>query len=332
LENYLIENGRPLISIVTPCYNEEGNVCELYYAVKEQFEKLGKYNYEHIYIDNCSTDGTPAILEELAAKDKNVKVIFNSRNFGHIRSPYYALLQANGDAVIQMASDFQDPPEMIGDFIAKWEEGYKVVVGVKPKSKESPIMFLIRKMYYSFVRKLSEVELIDNFTGFGLYDKKIINILRDIKDPYPYLRGLICEIGFERAVIEFEQPRRKRGITKNNFFTLYDIAVLGITSYSKVPLRLATIMGFLISIISLLVAVAYFVVKLIWWSKFSLGLAPLVIGLFFFSSVQLFFIGVMGEYIGNIFTRVSNRPIVIEKNRLNFNNPDEKLDNKVSVK
>jgi glycosyltransferase involved in cell wall biosynthesis len=332
LENYLIENGRPLISIVTPCYNEEGNVCELYYAVKEQFEKLGKYNYEHIYIDNCSTDGTPAILEELAAKDKNVKVIFNSRNFGHIRSPYYALLQANGDAVIQMASDFQDPPEMIGDFIAKWEEGYKVVVGVKPKSKESPIMFLIRKMYYSFVRKLSEVELIDNFTGFGLYDKKIINILRDIKDPYPYLRGLICEIGFERAVIEFEQPRRKRGITKNNFFTLYDIAVLGITSYSKVPLRLATIMGFLISIISLLVAVAYFVVKLIWWSKFSLGLAPLVIGLFFFSSVQLFFIGVMGEYIGNIFTRVSNRPIVIEKNRLNFNKPNEKLDNKVSVK
>ena len=332
MENYLIENGRPLISIVTPCYNEEGNVCELYYAVKEQFEKLGKYNYEHIYIDNCSTDGTPAILEELAAKDKNVKVIFNSRNFGHIRSPYYALLQANGDAVIQMASDFQDPPEMIGDFIAKWEEGYKVVVGVKPKSKESPIMFLIRKMYYSFVRKLSEVELIDNFTGFGLYDKKIINILRDIKDPYPYLRGLICEIGFERAVIEFEQPRRKRGITKNNFFTLYDIAVLGITSYSKVPLRLATIMGFLISIISLLVAVAYFVVKLIWWSKFSLGLAPLVIGLFFFSSVQLFFIGVMGEYIGNIFTRVSNRPIVIEKNRLNFNKPNEKLDNKVSVK
>ena len=324
MENYLIENGRPLISIVTPCYNEEGNVCELYYAVKEQFEKLGKYNYEHIYIDNCSTDGTPAILEELAAKDKNVKVIFNSRNFGHIRSPYYALLQANGDAVIQMASDFQDPPEMIGDFIAKWEEGYKVVVGVKPKSKESPIMFLIRKMYYSFVRKLSEVELIDNFTGFGLYDKKIINILRDIKDPYPYLRGLICEIGFERAVIEFEQPRRKRGITKNNFFTLYDIAVLGITSYSKVPLRLATIMGFLISIISLLVAVAYFVVKLIWWSKFSLGLAPLVIGLFFFSSVQLFFIGVMGEYIGNIFTRVSNRPIVIEKNRLNFNKPNEK--------
>ena len=328
MENKLVDDDRPLISIVTPCYNEEGNVRELYYAVKEQIEKLGKYDYEHIYIDNCSTDGTPAILEELAAKDKNVKVIFNSRNFGHIRSPYYALLQANGDAVIQMASDLQDPPEMIGKFIAKWEDGYKIVVGVKPKSKESPVMFLIRKMYYSFVRKLSEVELIDNFTGFGLYDKEIISILRDIKDPYPYLRGLICEIGFERAVIEFEQPRRKRGITKNNFFTLYDIAVLGITSYSKVPLRLATIMGFLISIISLLVAFTYFVVKLIWWSKFSLGLAPLVIGLFFFSSVQLFFIGVMGEYIGNIFTRVSNRPIVIEKNRLNFNNPDEKLDNK----
>lgn len=309
---------KQLISIVTPCFNEESNVRELYEAVRSEFEKLHRYEFEHIFIDNCSTDRTEEILEKLAQEDRRVKLIFNSRNFGHIRSPYHALMQANGAAVIQMAADFQDPPEMIGSFIDRWEQGYKIVVGVKPKSQESKLIFAVRKAYYTFLRNISEVELIDNFTGFGLYDQSVIQILREIKDPYPYLRGLICEIGFEKSLIEFEQPKRKRGITKNNFYTLYDIAVLGITSYSKVPLRIATIVGFIFSLLSLFAATVYFIVKLLMWNSFDIGIAPLVIGLFLFSSVQLFFTGVLGEYIGNIFTKISNRPIVIEKRRINF--------------
>lgn len=308
-----------LISIVTPCYNEEENVEHLYDRIKAIFSaQLREYDYEHIFIDNCSMDNTVDVITKIAFLDKRVKLIVNSRNFGHIRSPYYAILQAKGDAVIVMASDLQDPPEMIPDFIKKWEEGYKIVVGVKTKSKESQIMFLIRKIYYRFVRNISEVELIDNYTGFGLYEKQIVEILRNVKDPYPFLRGIICEIGFKKATVEFTQPRRSRGITKNNFYTLYDMAMLGITSNSKVPLRIATILGFLLSGISLLVAIVYFLIKLIYWDIFSLGLAPLIIGLFFFSSVQLFFIGIIGEYIGSINTKVMNRPLVIEEKRINF--------------
>ena len=306
------------ISIVTHCYNEEENIIILYKEVKRQFSNLPQYEYEHIFIDNSSTDNTVGVLKEFAKTDKNLKIIVNARNFGHIRSPYYAMLQADGDAVISLVSDLQDPPYLIPEFIKKWEEGYKIVVGVKTNSEESKLFFRLRKAYYNLVTKLSEVELIKNYTGFGIYDKQVIQELRNVKDNYPYFRGLICEVGFEKAIIEYKQPARKRGITKNNFFTLYDIAMLGITSHSKVPLRLAAMFGFLMAILSFLAAVVYFIMKIIYWDSMPLGQAPLVIGLFFFSSIQLFFIGIIGEYIGNIHTHVMNRPLVVEKERINF--------------
>jgi glycosyltransferase involved in cell wall biosynthesis len=306
------------ISIVTPCYNEEENVRELYERVKNVMSSLDQYSYEHIFIDNASKDKTIDILREIAGQDRNVKVIINARNFGHIRSPYHALLQSGGDAVISIVADLQDPPEMIGEFIGKWEKGYRIVVGVKEKSEESPLFFAVRKLYYSVIGRLSEINLIKNFTGFGLYDRKVIEILRQIDDPYPYFRGLICDIGFERAEIPYVQPVRRRGFTKNNFYTLYDIALLGITNHSKVPLRLATMSGFVLAFLSLLVALGYFIYKVIFWNSFTLGIAPLVIGLFFFGSVQLFFIGIIGEYIGSIHTQVLKRPLVVEKERINF--------------
>lgn len=307
-----------LISVVSPCYNEQENVAILYEQVKQQFELLPNYKYEHIFIDNYSTDNTANILKEIAQKDKNVKIIINSRNFGHIRSPYYAMLQAKGDAVISLVSDLQDPPELIPTLIQKWEEGFKIVAGVKKQSEENFLFFRLRKIYYNLVTKLSEVPLIKNFTGFGLYDKVVIEHLREVKDNYPYFRGLICEIGFEKALIEYNQPVRKRGITKNNFFTLYDIAMLGITSHSKLPLRLATMSGFITAFLSLIAAIVYLILKIINWYSMPMGQAPLVIGLFFFASVQLIFIGIIGEYIGNIHTHVMNRPLVVEKERINF--------------
>ncbi|MDI6731709.1 MAG: glycosyltransferase family 2 protein [Candidatus Margulisbacteria bacterium] len=307
-----------LISIVTPCFNEEANVAEIYQQVKKPFAVLPGYSYEHIFIDNASKDQTVPILKDIAAHDHKVKIIVNTRNFGHIRSPYYALLQAKGDAVISLSADMQDPPPLILDFVKKWEEGYKIVVGVKKKSQESRFMFGVRKLFYKIISGLSEIEQITNFAGFGLYDKKVIEILRTIDDPYPYFRGLISDIGFDIAKIEYVQPKRSRGITKNNFYSLYDMAMLGITNHSKVPLRLATMLGFIVALLSFIVALIYFIYKLIFWSGFELGLAPLVIGLFFFSSVQLFFIGIIGEYIGSIHTQVLKRPLVIEKERVNF--------------
>lgn len=307
-----------LISVVSPCYNEQDNVEEVYRQVRDIFAGLPMYEYEHVFIDNASTDSTVSILRRLAKSDSNVKVIVNSRNFGHIRSPFHGLLQSRGDAVILLVSDLQDPPEMIRDFLLKWEEGYNIVLGVKTQSKETMAMFLVRKMYYEFISRLSEIELTKNNTGFGLYDKQIIEILRNVKDPYPYFRGLISDIGFESAKISYMQPVRKRGITKNNFYTLYDMAMLGITNHSKVPLRLATMLGFSVSGISLLVALGYFIAKLLFWNTFDMGVAPLTIGLFFCSAVQLFFIGIIGEYIGSIHTQVLNRPLVIEKERINF--------------
>ncbi|WP_256759145.1 glycosyltransferase family 2 protein [Cohnella sp. WQ 127256] len=306
------------ISIVTPCFNEEDNVEELYSQVKEIFNQLIGYSYEHIFIDNASKDRTVSILKKIASEDKNVKIIVNARNFGHIRSPYHALLKASGEAVILLVADLQDPPSMIKDFIQKWEEGFKVVLGVKHQSEESSAMFMIRKMYYNFINKVSEIELTKNNTGFGLYDKQIITILKEVNDPYPYFRGLISDIGFESYKIQYVQPARKRGITKNNFYTLYDIAMLGITNHSKIPLRMAAILGFVMSAGSFLVAIGYLLAKLIFWNYFSVGIAPLVIGLFLFSSVQLFFIGIIGEYIGSIHTQVLKRPLVTEKERINF--------------
>lgn len=311
-----------LISIVTPCYNEEENVRDVYEQVKAVFADLPSYRYEHIFIDNASVDGTADILKEIAEADKNVKIILNARNFGHIRSPIHALLQAQGDAVILMVADLQDPPELISKFLSRWAEGFKVVLGVKPSSRESFTMSLVRRLYYRTIGRIADVQLIPDFTGFGLYDREVINIIRGLKDPYPYFRGLISELGFEYATIPFVQPRRCRGITKNNFYTLYDIAMLGITSHSKVPLRIATMAGFTLSGVSLLIALGYLIAKLLFWESFSLGFAPILIGIFFFASVQLFFIGILGEYIGAIHTQVLKRPLVIEKERVNFDLPD----------
>lgn len=306
------------ISIVLPCYNEQENVGEMYQLLKAEFSKLERFRYELIFIDNCSTDETPKRLRQLAALDPNVKVIFNSRNFGHIRSPYYGLLQATGDAVMLMASDLQDPPALLPRFLALWEQGFKVVVAVKNKSEENGMMFRMRKLYYLILDKVSDFRQIRNYTGFGLYDRQVISELRKLKEPYPFFRGLIAEIGFDRATVEFLQPVRKKGITKNNFFSLYDIGILGLVSYSKVPLRFATFIGVFAGFISLIVAFSYFIYKLIFWNSFQVGIAPLVIGLFLISSIQLFFLGIIGEYIGVVFTQTKDRPLVVEKERINF--------------
>ena len=305
------------ISIVTPCYNEEDNVEELCERIAKVMAGLN-YEYEHILIDNASTDNTVNILRKLAEKNKHIKVIVNTRNFGQIRSPYHALLAASGEAVIALVSDLQDPPEKIPEFIRKWEEGYKIVIGVKTSSKESGLFYLLRSLYYRILRSLSEVPLIDNFTGFGLYDRKVIEILREFHDPYPYFRGLIADIGFDIARIEFNQPRRMHGLSKNNFYTLYDLAMLGVVSYTKVPLRLTAMFGFFTGLVSFLVGLVYLIYKLADWQNFSLGLAPVIIGLFFLGSVQLLFLGIVGEYIGEIYTLSVRRPLVIEKERINF--------------
>jgi glycosyltransferase involved in cell wall biosynthesis len=306
------------ISIVTPCYNEEGNVEELYNRVRAVMAGIGRYRYEHIFIDNHSTDRTVEVLKRIAASDTNVKVIVNARNFGHVRSPIHALYQACGDAVIGIVADLQDPPEMIPDFIREWENGYFMVLAIKAASSENPLMFWVRKRYYRLVKRLSSVETFENFTGFGLYDRRVMDLIRSFDDPYPYFRGMIGEIGLPHTTIPFTQPRRKRGITKNNFYSLYDLAMLGITNLSKVPLRLVTFSGFVTAALCFLVGAIYFVYKLLYWNRFSVGMAPLVIGIFFFSSVQLISVGILGEYIGSIHTHIQKRPLVVERERVNF--------------
>jgi glycosyltransferase involved in cell wall biosynthesis len=308
---------RKLISIVTPCYNEEANIDELYQRIVEVMSRLD-YDYEHIFIDNCSTDSSMPKLRALAAQDTRVKLILNARNFGHIRSPYHALLQARGDAAVLIASDLQDPPEMIEEFVKKWEEGFKTVMAVKPESEESRLMFIARRAYYRFVTRISEVPLVQNATGAGLFDRAVLDILKKIDDPYPYFRGLLCEIGFPIATVPFKQPRRLRGITKNNFYTLYDIAMLGITNHSKVPLRLMVMGGALLAGLSLLAAFCFLIAKLVFWNSFQMGIAPLLISLFFFSSVQILFLGMLGEYLGSVHTKIRNMPLVVESERVNF--------------
>jgi glycosyltransferase involved in cell wall biosynthesis len=306
------------ISILSPCRNESGNVKALNERVRAAMASVPGVTFDHIFIDNASTDGTVEQLRALAAANPGVKVILNNRNFGHVRSPFHGLLQASGDAIVILASDLQDPPELIPELIARWREGFPVVVGQKVNSKEAPLFFTLRKAYYRLVRRLADAELLENVTGFGLYDRKVIEAFRGLDDPYPYVRGLISELGFPVALVPYEQPRRSRGFTKNNFYTLYDVAMLGITSHSKVPLRLATMLGFGTSALSFLVGMAYLIYKLLFWDRFALGVAPVVIGLFFFASVQLFFIGIIGEYIGAIHTRVAKRPLVVERERINF--------------
>jgi glycosyltransferase involved in cell wall biosynthesis len=307
-----------LISVVTPCFNEEENVDEIYQQIKTLFTSLKNYRYEHVFIDNASTDETVARLRLLAQQDLNVKVILNARNFGHIRSPYYGMLQAEGDAIVMIAADLQDPPQLIRDFIAKWEAGFKVVVGVKPSTQEAFPMSTIRRAYYRFIAKIADMHLINNFTGFGLYDRSIVDVLRKIDDAYPYFRGLISEIGFPVAEIPYDQPVRTRGISKNNFYSLYDMAVLGITTHSKLPIRIATMGGFMLSLISFVAAIIFFFLKLVLWYHFPVGVAPILIGMFFLGSVQLFFIGILGEYVLSIHTQALKRPLVVEMERINF--------------
>ena len=309
------------ISILTPCYNEEANVAELYQCVRAEMAKLGKYRYEHIFIDNSSQDRTVAVLKDIASRDHNVKIIVNTRNFGHIRSPMHAFLQTQGDAVIGIVADLQDPPELIPEMIAKWEEGYSMVLCIKRTSEENPVMFWLRKKFYQLVQRLSTIETFENFTGFGLYDRKVVEAVRAFGDPYPYFRGMIAEIGLPHYELPYDQPARKRGVTKNNWYTLWDIAMLGITNLSKVPLRLVTFMGFAGAAVSLLTGLGYLVYKLLFWANFTVGIAPLVIGLFFLVSVQLLSMGILGEYIGSIHTQVQKRPYAIEKERVNFEYP-----------
>jgi len=308
---------RKIISIVTPCFNEEDNIEELYRRISAVMADQ-PYDYEHICIDNCSADGTVRKIKALAATDKRLKLIVNARNFGHIRSPYHGILQSSGDACVLIASDLQDPPEMISEFIRKWEQGYKTVLAVKPESEESSLMFGVRKLYYRLITRISDVPLVQNATGAGLFDRVVIDILRNLQDPYPYFRGMLCEIGFPIAIVPFRQPRRQHGMTKNNFYTLYDIAMLGITNHSKMPLRIMAMSGFLLAFLSLLVALSFFVAKLLYWDSFQLGTAPILIGIFFFGAIQTFFIGVLGEYIGSIHTQVRKMPLVVEGERINF--------------
>jgi polyisoprenyl-phosphate glycosyltransferase len=308
----------PLVTVLTPCYNEAENVRTLYERVRAVFAALPGYRYEHLFIDNASSDATVAILREIAAADRNVKVIVNTRNFGHVRSPYHALLQCRGDAVIGMAADLQDPPELIPAFLAKWREGYKVVLGIKEAAEESALMSAIRRIGYKVIDRLSEVKQVRNSTGFGLYDKAFVTVLRRLPDPYPYFRGIVAELGFRYATVPYEQPVRKRGLTKNNLYTLYDLGMQGIVNHSRIPLRVATILGFVSSVVTLLVALVYFVMKMLFWYNLPIGVAPVIIGLFCVASVQLFFLGVLGEYVGSIYTQVRNRPLVVEQERINF--------------
>jgi glycosyltransferase involved in cell wall biosynthesis len=306
------------ISVVSGCYNEATNLDELVSRVFAVAAKFPQYAWEYILIDNCSTDGSQAVLRRLAAADRRIKVIFNTRNFGHIRSPYHGIMQARGDAVIGLVSDLQDPPEKIEEFISYWEQGFKIVAAIKNESEESALFYALRKFYYTLIARLSDVELLKNFTGFGLYDRIVMEHLRAMDDPYPYFRGMLAELGFPIAQVRFVQPLRKRGITKNNFYTLYDIAMLGFTGHTKVPLRLATMLGFATSLLSFLIGFIYLIIKLLLWQNFTIGLAPVVVGLFFLGSVQLFFIGILGEYIGAIHTKVTKRPLVVEAERINF--------------
>jgi dolichol-phosphate mannosyltransferase len=311
------------ISIISPCYNEEENVDELYRRVTQVMDALPQYTFEYLFIDNASTDRTIERLRQLAQLDRRVKVILNNRNFGHIRSPYWGIMQTTGDATVYLASDLQDPPELIPELIERWEKGWQVVLAVKPVSQTNGLMHQLRKAYYGLLQKISEVEIVRDSTGFGLYDHKVITELRKIQDPYPFLRGLICELGFPIATIEFAQPRRLRGITKNNFYSLLDIAMLGMISHSKVPLRLSTFIGIGLGLLSFSVAIYYTVMKLLYWDNFPIGLAPLTIGFFLFMSLIFIFIGLLGEYIASIHTYVQNRPIVIEKERINFDENSE---------
>lgn len=313
------------ISVMIPCYNEEENVVPMSEAIVNLFEgELSDYDYELLFIDNDSSDQTRSLLRNICAGNKHVKAIFNARNFGQFNSPYHGMLQTSGDCTIAMVCDFQDPIELIPQYIREWENGYKIVIGIKTSSKENPIMYRLRGFYYKLVKKFSDVEQIEHFTGSGLYDKEFINVLRELKDPTPFLRGIVAELGFKRKEIPYEQPKRRAGKTHNNLYSLYDAAMLSITSYTKVGLRLCTFAGLSIGFISFMIGLIYLILKLIFWYTFQAGTAPILIGMFMLGAVQLFFIGMIGEYILSINQRVMNRPLVVEEERLNFDDIDER--------
>ena len=306
------------ISVVVPCYNEEENIENICMAITKELEKLNNYDYEIIFIDNDSKDKTKELIEKQCNKNKKIKAIFNARNFGQFNSPYYAMLNSTGDCTILICADFQDPVEMIPQFIKEWENGYKIVIGIKKDSQESKIMYFFRSCYYKIIKKFSNIEQIEHFTGFGLYDKQFIDILRNLDDSTPYLRGIVAELGFKRKEIPYKQPNRKAGKTHNNFYTLYDAAMLGFTSYTKIGLRLATFFGMIVGILSFIIGLVYLVLKLIYWDRFVAGMAPIIIGIFFLGALQLLFIGFLGEYILSINRKVMKRPLVIEEKRINF--------------
>ena len=312
------------LSVMIPCYNEEENVRAIYEAVKRQFlENLPQYDYEILFIDNKSQDQTRDIIRKICSEDKNVKAIFNCRNFGQFNSPYYAITQTSGECCITLCADFQDPPELIPQFVKEWENGYKLVIGVKTKSKESKIMYALRSLYYKAIKKMSDVQQIEHFTGFGLYDKSFVKTLRELDDPQPFIRGIVAELGPEYKEIEYTQPQRRAGKTHNNFYSLYDAAMLSFTSYTKIGLRLAVFAGAILGVISFLIALVYLILKLVFWDRFAAGMAPILIGVFFMGSIQLFFIGLLGEYIMNINSRVMKRPLVVEEERINFEETEE---------
>lgn len=307
------------ISVLIPCYNEEDNVVPISRAVVEIVEReLPQYDYELVFIDNASQDRTRELLRGLCNENHKIKAIFNAKNFGQFNSPYYGILQVTGDCVIEMVADFQDPVELIPQYVREWEKGYKIVIGIKTSSKESRLMYLLRGLYYKTIKKMSNVEQIEHFTGSGLYDREFIEVLRKLNDPTPFLRGIVAELGYKRKEIPYEQPKRRAGKTHNNWYSLYDAAMLSFTSYTKVGLRLATFGGFFVSGASFLFALVYLIMKLIWWDRFVAGMAPMLIGVFFMGGIQLFFIGLLGEYIMNMNARVMKRPLVVEEERLNF--------------
>ena len=307
------------VSILIPCYNEEENVVPMSEAIVNLFEKeLTQYDYELMFIDNDSNDGTRALLRNICAQNPKIKAIFNAKNFGQFNSPYYGILQTTGDCTISMVCDFQDPIELIPRYLEEWEKGYKIVIGIKTSSKENKIMYHLRSLYYKLIKKFSNVEQIEHFTGSGLYDRDFVKVVRDLNDPTPFLRGIVAELGYKRKEIPYEQPQRRAGKTHNNFYTLYDAAMLSITSYTKVGLRLCTFLGLGCGVISFIFGVIYLIMKLVYWSNFAAGMAPVTIGMFFLGSVQLFFLGFLGEYILSMNQRIMNRPLVIEEERINF--------------
>lgn len=307
------------ISVLIPCFNEIDNVIPISEAIIDEFANyLPSYDYEIVFIDNSSTDGTREKLEKLCGRNKKIKAIFNAKNFGQFNSPYYGMCQTTGDCTISMCCDFQDPVSLIHRFVAEWEKGYKIVSAIKTQSVENKVMRFLRTCYYKTIKKMSSVEQIEHFTGTGLYDKSFVDVLKSLDDPTPFLRGIVAELGALRKDIPYTQAKRRAGKTHNNWYTLYDAAMLSFTSYTKVGLRMASFLGFIIALLDILFAVLYFVAKLIWWDRFPMGTAPLLIGMFFLGGVQLIFLGLLGEYVMSINTRVMHRPLVIEEKRLNF--------------